>query len=555
MLRRQMILWGVMACLLIGVFSAVSMYGQTLTVNDSIVNLSDPLLNTEAGVFLPLFEASAAVGATALGRPTENSACLRTATGLVEIAAEALLIHDGIVYIRPRALSDAVGGKIHVVAGSVFIEVAAPELRLIQQGDDCDELLLRFSSYAPMAVDWSDDVTLRLRIPLCTISSAFEARTLAANHVVSVRAVPTSSSSIDVLIRLTQSLLVAVESQEASGLFSVRLQFGERQIQQASLPLGESASLYVWHIPCGAGTAMVAGVWIREWRNAYQLVLDDAPSMPVPSDEAATGLDWIVSASATPIDTTNQMPAGFALINGSIIPSACGTSGSLCIDLFGRLEFAELPPVTILSSGDFSLAATATNRAAGKDELVILQAGYTGALSESPEPLRVVTIRNGYVTSAVDSRYPHHDPSLVTAVASGTARDLLSPLHVGASVRVETSVPAARTFQSVAGGGTLLFHEGIPILDSTDVQDDSWAWATVIADDWTGGLGILSVHAPSDSRSVVGLISTLSQLPFQLCNAVLFANGSLIVRSDEQNIPLVEPTPGEIRLTVIPRTP
>ena len=554
MLRRQMVL-RVLACLLIGAFSAVAAYGQDLFVNDSAVNLSSPPLDTEAGVFLPLVEAAAAVGATPLGRATGTSACLLTATGLIEIAPEALRMLDGIAYVRPRALSEAVGGEIHMVAGSAFIEVAAPELRLIEQGNHGDELLLRFSSYAPIAVDWLDDVTIRLRISLCTMSSAFETRVPAANHVVSARAVPTSSSSIDVLVRLTESLPVAIESQQAFDLFSVRLRFGESQLRQASLPLDEAATLYAWHIPCGEETAVITGVWIREWRSTCQLVVSSTSPVSTGTDAAGPDADWILSASATPIDPTYGLPAGFALIDGSIIPSACGTTGAVCIDLFGRLDIADLSPVATLSSGEVSVTATATNRPVATDELVILQPGYTGALSESSEMLHVVTIRNGYVTSAVDSRYPQHDPSLVTAVASGSARDLLSSLHVGAPVCVAASVPNARTFQSVAGGGTLLLDEGVPVPDSGDDPNESWAWATVIADDWTGGLGVLAVHIPRNCRSISGLVSTLSRLPFQLRSAVLFEDGSLVVRSHEQDFNLVEPTPGEIRLTVIPRTP
>ena len=552
MLSRQDILRA-LACLLIGVFSTVSVCGQTLTVNDAVIDLISPPLDTEAGCFLPLVEAAIAVGATPIGRPTENSACLRTASGLKRIAAESLIVADGIPYIGARALADAVGGEIHTLAGSVFLEIAPAELRFIEQDLGGDELLLRCSSYAPVSADWVDDVTLRLRMPLCTISESFEARTHASNRIVSVRAVPASSSTLDVLVRLTQPRSVMIEAQEVFDGFSVRLRFGGRELEQASLPLGDGAEFYSWRIPCGEGVAAIEGVWIREWRNTCEAILE--PAALAASGEAEEVSDWIVSTSATPVDPTHGLPAGFTMIEGSIAQQACGGTGAICIDLFGRLKFTDLHPVGTVSSGDVALTATATNRPAGSDEIILLQPGYSGSLSASSEQLRVVTVRNDRITSVVDSRYPCHDPSLVTIVASGSARDLLAPVHVGASVCVSMAVEALRTFESIAGGGTLLLREGSSTDASCELSDSAREWATVVVDDWTGGLGVLSIHIPEDDRSLATLVSLLSQLPFHLCNAVLFSHGSLMVRTEEGAIPVVEPAPEAIRFTVIPRTP
>lgn len=549
MLSRQMVLRA-LACLLIGVLSAVSVHGQTLTVNDAVVNLSSPPLTTGAGVFLPLEEAASAVGVAVLGRATASSACLWAATGLVRIGPQSLLVEDETVYIRARALAEAVEAELHTVAGSVFIELVPPELHAIEQGAGGDELVLRLSSYTPIAVVWEDDVTLRLRMPICAIASSFEARTRASNHVVSVRALPASSSSVDVRIWLTQPLPVAVEAQPVLDGFAVRVRFGERELQEMSFPLNESSVFYSWKVPTGGTSAVVEGVWVREWRSACRAVIGRV-STPAPSDVPT--LERIVSASVTPIDSIHEVPAGFAMTDGSILDPGCGTSGAVCIDLFGRLEFADLPPVAVVSFGEVVLTS-ATNRPAADDELLILQPGYSGLLSASPQPLRVVTVRNGYITSVVDSRYPNHDPSRVTIVASGSARELLATVHVGTPVCVTTTVEEARTFESIAGGGILALREGSVVGDG-NVSATDWAWTTVVADDWAGGLGVLSIHVAGDDRTVDGLVGVLSQLPLQLMNAVLFRDGSLVVWRGDQEIPLVEPASDEIRFTVIPRTP
>ena len=552
MLSRQDILRA-LACLLIGVFSTVSVCGQTLTVNDDVVDLSSPPLDTEAGCFLPLIEAAVSVGAKPIGRPTENSACVWTAAGLKTIAAQSLLVDDGTLYIGAKALADAVGGEIHTLAGSVFIEIAPAELRFIEQDPDGDELLLRCSSYVSVSAEWVDDVTLQLRMPLCIISGSFEARTHASNRIVSVRAVPASSSSLNVLVRLTQPQSVMIEAEEVLDGFSVRMRFGGRELEQSSLPLGDDAAFYSWRIPHGEGVAAVEGVWIREWRNTCEAILEPAPASA--NSDAEDAFDWIVSASATPVDPTLRLPAGFAMIDGSIAPQACGGTGAICIDLFGRLKFTDLHPVGTLASEDVAVTATATNRPAGSDEIIMLQPGYSGSLSVSSEMLRVVTVRNDRITSVADSRYPSHDPSLVTIVASGAARDLLAPVHVGASVCVSTAVEGLRTYESVAGGGCLLLCEGSPADASCGLPGSTQQWATVVADDWVGGLGVLSIFLPEDDRSSAALVAVLSQLPFHLRNAVSFPDGSLRVRTEEGAISVVEPGAAGIQFTVIPRTP
>jgi hypothetical protein len=509
---------------------AVSVY-----VNDALLALTHPILADGGSILVPIAEFGRTVGIAAT--VDGSRLVLRWSGGRRSLDADRYAARDGIPYATLEWMVGLVGGEIHRVGETWYVETPTATLKDVEA--TAERVVLRFEGFVPITMIASDDGTeLLLTIYHCRLEVQPQWIVLGEEGIQSVRIPSGTPSRVDVWIMLQDGATVRTQTYESSGFYSFCLETADRPQDETIVQIGEGLALH--ELATVVSTERVSANWlyVAAWRDRYRLT----PAFPSAGFETLASIEELVGSSNA-VAAVNlgcsrtPSPVDLLIIEGTPYAVDAGTCGGLGLDLFGWWTYFSADAFIYAKHGGGRIPIDDVNRPLLYGEVIAYPPGYVGTIARGVAgSFSAVKVRSGRVVSVYEGPFVSADPTATLFVASGEAKARLSLVRLGDALSLECDVgPENASFSHAFSAGPILVDSGILTGTPEPSSSDPPSGWIVLATDWHGGLTLLSfVRETGSEEEILGdLISFLTSMPVPIRDAIVLSRcgeNALVVR-------------------------
>ena len=547
-------------CLLFVVSWSVCVVAVSVYVNDALLVLSHPILAEGGSILVPIEGFGLTVGIETT--IDDDRLALRWSEGRRALDADRYVVRNGIPYATLEWMVGLVGGEIHRVGETWYVETTASVLEDVEATGE--RVVLRFDGFVPMTISGSDDGTeLLLTIYHCRSEVQPRLIVLGGQGVESVRLPSGSPSCVNVWITLQDGATVCTQTYESPGFYSFCLETADRPETETIIQIGEGLILH--ELTSVVSTDRVCADWlyVEAWRDRYRLtpVFPSTGFETLASIEGLAGPSNAVAAVNLGCSRTS-LPIDLLIIDGIPYVADGETRDGLGLDLFGWWTYFSADASIFAKHGGGRIPIDDVSRPLLYGEVIAYPPGYVGTIARGvPGSFRVVKVRGHRVVSVYEGPFVAADRTAMLLVASGEAKARLSLVRLGDALSLECGIgPEEASFSHAFSAGPVLVDSGIPaaVPDPSSLDLPS-GWA-VLATDWHGGLILLSfVRETGSEAEILGdLISLLSSMPVPIRDAIVLSRcceNALVVRDSSSFYRLGSGDLYALALCLVPLSP
>jgi len=532
---RRGVVGGIAVCFLLVVSCSTCVIAVSISVDDSPVALTQPILAEGGSILVPIEEFGLAVGIET--SVVDGRLVLRWRDGRRDLDADRYAVRNGIPYATLEWMVGLVGGEIHRVGETWYVETVTAMLEDVEA--TAERVVLRFDGFVPIAIDESDDGTeVLLKIHHCRSQVQPRLIVLGDEGVESLRLRFGTPSCVDVWITLQEEATVRTQTYECSGFYSFCLEMADRPETEAITQIGEGLVLHELATVGSTGRVHADWIYVEAWRDRYRLV----PSFPSTAfgtlasiEELARSSDAVAAINLGCPRT--PLPVDLLVIEGTPYAVDGEAHDGLGLDLFGWWTYFSAGATIYAKHGGRRIPIDDVNRPLLYGEVIAYPTGYVGTIARGvPGSFIVVKVRSGRVVSVYEGPFVTADPTATLLVASGEAKARLSLVRLGDALSLECGVgPEGAVFAHAFSAGPVLVDSGIPTAAPEPSSADARGGWAVLATDWHGGLTLLNFVSESGSEGEIpgDLISFLTSMSAPIRDAIVLSQcgeNALIVR-------------------------
>jgi hypothetical protein len=551
---------GIAVCLLLVASWSSCVVGVSVYVNDALLTLTHPILAEGGSVLVPIEEFGRSVGieTTVDG----NRLVLRWRGGRRSLDADRYAARDGIPYATLEWTVGLIGGEIHRVGETWYVETPTAALEDVEA--TAERVVLRFEGFVPITMSESDDGTeLLLTIHHCRLDIQPQWIVLGAEGIQSVRIPSGTPSRVDVWITLQEGATVRSQTYESSGFYSFCLETAAHPQEETVVQIGDGLTLH--ELATVVSTEGVSANWlyVEAWRDRYRLT----PAFPSAGFETLASVEEL-AGSSNAVAAVNlgcsrtPSPIHLLVIDGIPYTVDAGTCDGLGIDLFGWWSYFSADALIYAKHGGERIPVDEVNRPLRYGEVIAYPPGYVGIVARGVAgSFSAVKVRSGRVVSVYEGPFVAADPTAMLLVASGDAKARLSLIRLGDPLSLECGVGREGTsFAHAFSAGPILIDSGVPAVTPEPFSSDPPDGWLVLATDWHGGLILLSFVRETGSEEEIrgDLISFLSSMPVPIRDAIVLSRcgeNVLVVRGPSSVCRLGSGDPYALALCLVPLSP
>ncbi len=558
---KRGVVGGIAVCLLFTVAWSIRTIAVTVYVNDAIPPLEQPVLVEDGSILVPIEGFGLAVGIeTAV---ESDRLALRWSGGFRGLAAGQYALRDGIPYATLEWMVGLVGGEIHRVGDTWYVETTVATLEEIEATEE--RVVLRFDGFVPITIDESGEGTeLRFTFHHCRSEVVPQLILLGEEGIESVRLPSAGRNSVDVWIDLQVNATVSRKTYESPGFYSFCLEASERPTTETVIQADEGRlALHRLETVLSAEAVRADWLYVEAWRDRYRL----APTFPETGFETVAPIEELAFASdavaAINLGCSRRpIPVDLLVIGGTPYVVGDGTYEGLGLDLFGWWAYFSGGATVYAEHGGKRIPIDDVNRPLHYGEVVAYPPGYVGGIARGvPGSFTVVKVRSDRVVSVSEGPFVAADPTATLVVASGEAKARLSLVRLGDGLSLECGIGSEETtFSHAFSAGPVLVDSGLPAaIPESPLPDSPRGWA-VLATDWHGGLTLLSfVREMGNEADAFGdLIALLATMPVPIRDAIVLSRcgeNALVVRDSSSIYRFGSGDPYALALCLVPLSP
>jgi hypothetical protein len=530
---KRGVVGGIAVCVLS--IASWSAFAVSVYVNDALPALTHPILAEGGSILVPIEGFGLAIG---IETTIDNARLvLRWCGGWRGLSADRYAVRDGIPYATLEWMVGLIGGEIHRVGETWYVETATATLEGVEA--TAERVVFRFDGFVPIAISESDDGTeLLVTIHHCRSEVQPRLIVLGEGGVESVRLPSGTPNRVDVWITLQDGTAVRTQTYESLGFYSFCLETADRPAMETIIQIGEGLALHESTTVVSTETVCADWLYVEAWRDRYRL----APTFPSTGFETLASIEELADSSNA-VAAVNlgcsrlPLPVDLLTINGTPYVDDGETHDGLGLDLFGRWTYFSGEAFIYAKHGGGRIPIDDVNCALQYGEVIAYPPGYVGTIARGvPGSFTVVKVRSDRVVSVSEGPFVTADPTATLLVASGEAKARLSLVQLGDALSLECGIgPERVSFSHAFSASPVLVDSGIPaVIPESSSQDPPSGWV-VLATDWHGGLTLLSfVRETGSEGEILGdLILFLTSMSVPIRDAIVLSRcgeNTLIVR-------------------------
>jgi hypothetical protein len=532
---KRGVVGGIVVCVLLVASWSACAVAVSVYVNDALSALTHPILAEGGSILVPIEGFGLTIG---IETTIDNDRLvLRWGGGRRGLNADRYAVRNGIPYATLEWMVGLIGGEIHRVGETWYVETATATLEGVEA--TAERVVFRFDGFVPIAISESDDGTeLLLTIYHCRSGVQPRLIVLGEEGVESVRLPSGTPSRVDVWITLQDGTAVRTQTYESSGFYSFCLETADRPATETIIQIGKGLALHESTTVVSTETVCADWVYVEAWRDRYRLV----PTFPstgfgtlAPIEELAGSSNAVAAVNLG--CSRMPLPVDLLIISGTPYVDDDETHDGLGLDLFGWWTYFSADAFIYAKHGGGRIPIDDVNCALQYGEVIAYPPGYVGTIARGvPGSFTVVKVRSDRIVSVYEGPFVTADPTATLLVASGEAKARLSLVRLGDALSLECGIgPEGACFSHAFSAGPVLVDSGIPAVTPESSSHDPPSGWVVLATDWHGGLILLSfVRETGSEGEILGdLLSFLASMSVPIRDAIVLSRcgqNALIVR-------------------------
>lgn len=551
---------GIAVCLLCIAAWSIRLAAITVYVNDALPPLENPVLVENGSILVPIEGFGLAIG---IETTVESDwLVVRWSGGTRGLAADQYTLRKGIPYATLEWLVGLVGGEIHRLRDTWYVETTVGTLEEIEATEK--RVVLRFDGFVPITVDGSgEDSELRCTFHHCRSEVEPQLILLGRGGIESVRLPSGGRNSVDIRVVLQDSAIVGTKTYQSPGFYSLCLEVSERPVTETVIQVSEGLVLHRLETVLSEEAVRADWLYVEAWRDRYRLT----PVFPQTGFETVAPIEELAFASdaVAAINlgcSRSPAPVDLLIIDGTPYAIGDGTCEGLGLDLFGWWVYYSGDAAVYAKHRGQRIPIDDVNRPLHYGEVIAYAPGYVSGIARGvPGSFTVVKVRSDRVVSVYEGPFVAGDPTATLVVASGEAKARLSLVRLGDGLSLECKIgPERSPFSHAFSAGPVLVNSGLPAaVPEPSSPDSRHGWA-VLAIDWHGGLTLLSfVRESGNEADAVGdLIVLLATMPAPIRDAIVLSRcgeNALVVRDPSSIYRFGPGDPYALALCLVPLAP
>lgn len=529
-------------------------------VNGAPLALTDPIVVEGGSILVPIEQFGLSIGIET--KTDDGRLVLRWSGGRRRLEPDRYAVRDGNAYATLESIVGLVGGELHRVGETWYVETAPATLEDVEATSE--RVVLRFDKFVPVTVERSEDESeLLLSVHHCGSAVPPQLLVLGDEGIEAVRIPSGMPSHVDVRIAVQAGATVRTQTYESPGFYSVCLETADRPEEETIVRFDEGLVLHELTTVASSETVHADWLYVEAWRDRYRL----SPAFPLPGFETVASLEGLLSSSNA-VAAVNlgcsrtPIPVDLLIIGGTPYVVNGRMHDGLGLDLFGWWTYFSGDASIYAKHGGEQISIDDVNRPILYGEVIAYPPGYVGAIARGvPGSFLVAKVRSDRVVSVYEGPFVSSDPTATLLVASGEAKGRLSLIRLGDSLSLECSIGAEGVcFSHAFSAGPVLVDSGIPAVVPDSSASDSPSGWTVLATDWHGALILLSFvrERGSEEEVLAELIRFLMLMPVPIRDAIVLGRcgeNALVVRGRSSIYRLGLAGPYALALCLVPLTP